>query len=40
MINHNKMPQVVCKKGNVKCENARDIQNCKRFFNISSVEIV
>ena len=40
MISRIKMPKVVCKKGNVKCEDARHVQNCKCLLNISSVDIV
>ena len=40
MVNFNKVYQVVCKMWNVKCENARLVQNCKRLHNVSNLDII
>ena len=31
---------MICKMWNVKCENARHVQNCKRLLNISNLDII
>ena len=40
MISYNKMPELICKMWNVKCENAQHVQNFKRFVNVSNLDII